>query len=130
MRKVLTDLRNHRVIRHPRPTGVLRVVRVPLREGLRILGIDEIKVISLAQRQLRGPANIPGNNTNPDQIHDVEDVHPGQVLPGPAFEQAADLLVQLPQRLWTRGGATERLDRRTFRPDVPVVELRERLTRL
>src|SRR5690606_19035832 len=93
MRKVLTDLRNHRVVRHPRPTGVLRVVRVPPWEDLRILGVDEVEVISLTQRQLRGPANIPGDDTNPDQVHDVEDVHPGQVLPGPALEQAVDLLV-------------------------------------
>src|SRR5690606_40767005 len=80
MRKVLTDLRNYRVVRHPRPTRGLRVVRVPLREDLWILGVDEVEVISLTDRQLRGPTDVPGNNANPDKVHDVENVHPGQVV--------------------------------------------------
>src|SRR5690606_6364576 len=84
---------------------------------------------SLTDRQLRGPTNIPGNNTNPDQVHDVENVQPSQIVV-PILVHARDLRVQPLQRFRASCLTTEGFDRRTLWPDLRVVEPWVRLTRL
>src|SRR5690606_12257938 len=117
------------VVGHPAPTGVIRVVTVPLRVDIRVLRLKERLVINGTKGKLRRPTNVPRDDTDTDEITDIEDVLRGQLLADSGIQDPPELPVKSLQ--WLRSGCrtTERPDRLSGRSNLRVVKPRMRQSR-
>src|SRR5690606_30662810 len=93
-REVVSDGSSDGVVGHPAPTGVIRVVTVPLRVDIRVLRLKERLVINGSKGKLRRPTNVPRDDTDTDEITDIEDVLRGQLLPDSGIQDRPELPVK------------------------------------
>src|SRR5690606_38774872 len=70
-REVVSDVDGNGVVGHPAPTGVIRVVTVPLRVDIRVLGVEKALVIDGTESKLRRPPDVAGDDTDADKVADV-----------------------------------------------------------
>src|SRR5690606_32535843 len=109
-REVVSDVDSNGVVGHPAPTGVIRVVTVPLRVDIRALRLTERLAINGTKGKLRRPTHVPRDDTDTDEITDLEDVLRGQRLGDSGIQDPPELQVKSLQ--WLRYGC-----RTTQRPD-------------
>src|SRR5690606_26720351 len=127
-REIVSHIDGNGVVGHPAPTGVIRVVTVPLRVDIRVLRLKERLVINGTKGKLRRPTNVPGDDTDTDEITDIEDVLRGQLLADSGIQDLPELPVKSLQRLRSGRRAAERSDRFPGRSNLRVVKLRRRCT--
>src|SRR5690606_30856079 len=125
-REIVSHIDGNGVVGHPAPTGVIRVVTVPLRVDIRVLRLKESLVINGTKGKLRRPTNVPGDDTDTDEIADIEDVLRRQLLTGSPVEELPEFAMQLPQRLRTGRCTPESSNRLPGRSNLRVVEPRVR----
>src|SRR5690606_9294486 len=128
-REVVSDVNSNGVVGHPAPTGVIRVVTVPLRVDIRVLRLKERLVINGSKGKLRRPTNVPRDDTDTDEITDIEDVLRGQLLPDSGIQDRPELPVKSLQRLRSGSRTTKRSDRFPGRSNLRVVKPRMRQSR-
>src|SRR5690606_1496796 len=109
-REVVSDVDSNGVVGHPAPTGVIRVVAVPLRVDIRVLGVEKTLVIDGTESKLRRPPDVPGDDTDTDEIANIEDVLRCQLPAKSVLQDFRKLPVNTLQRLSTACRAAIRPD--------------------
>src|SRR5690606_12528058 len=128
-REVVSDVDSNGVVGHPAPTGVIRVIAVPLRVDIRVLRLKERLVIDGTESKLRRPPDVAGDDTDTDEIADIEDVLRRQLLPDSGIQDRPELPVKSLQRLRSGSRTTKRSDRVPGRSNLRVAKPRMRQSR-
>src|SRR5690606_41917372 len=92
-REVVSDVDGNGVVGHPAPTGVIRVVTVPLRVDIRVLGVEQTLVIDGTESKRRRPPDVPGDDADTDEVANIEDVLRCQLLACTSVQDLPELTV-------------------------------------